>query len=277
MKRLIFFFGLFLLVYGYCFADVDTMDGTAITTTTDFDGVSFNIASINGQTIAGGDDYSDIVFWVGFEGSWDGTTYTIGSDDYSDGDTTGTKNSAWVVDTTSKKVGSYGGHSKGSSDYIIFSVSSGDIMSLNDSCRIGFYFQVNTAWAASEELFYAEYDSNNFVRIATAASGEINVALRSSGAYDVSTDTSGLSLSHTTWYFCELIFDQASNGFTLKIDGANSSIASDAYDALPNDVITIEFGMSGVGTNTVYQDQWMVSDDITRNLNALKDLTTSPR
>ncbi len=254
MKKLLL---LFLLLPTLCIADA---------------GLSGSVATQ--ETAAG--SYTDITFWCSWEGTWSTPTYTMSGDDYSAGDTTGTITSDCDVTEASKKIGSWGLFTDSSGDYMEFVPSGGDIIDLNDS-RIGFYFYVVTSWVATIQIFYSEYDANNYVYLQSATDGELFLRVRSSGSFDVNATTSGATLVADTWYYVEIILDQAGNGATLKINGSNTSIVSDAYDAMGNAAVILRFGNNaGAGSDT-YSDNHAISNDVTRDLNALKDLATSPR
>lgn len=227
--------------------------------------------------------YTDITYWIGFEGTWSTPTYTLGADDYPTG-STATASSAVVIDGTGAIIGSNGLRNTSASDYMTATVTGNDIVNLDQS-RVGFWLRIPTdGWAAMSVGHYTMQvygDGNNFVSVlvvGTAANDiELTVTLRSGGSYDVSASTTALNMVENTAYFVELILDQAGNGCTLKVNGANSEIAADAYDAVATAATQINFGVATTPATIVHIDNLMVSNDVGRDLYALRSLTASPR
>jgi len=217
-----------------------------------------------------GDDYSDITFWCGFEGTWSSPTYTMGDDDYSAGDTTGTANSDAVVNTDAALVGTYGLDSPSGYDKITFDVSSNDIVS-GTSGRVGCKIRINT-WEAVVYFIMAKDATNNrnfFVE--TYGTDELLFAWDGSGV----ATTTDANLSTGTIYFIEISYDTTADEYELFVDGVSKATGSLARDAFSPEYF---YTGNNSGTNgDIHVDNYMVSNDKDRDLNALKNLTSSPR
>ncbi|MCK4240829.1 MAG: hypothetical protein KAX30_04340 [Candidatus Atribacteria bacterium] len=230
---------------------------------------------------AAGASYNDITLWLGFEGTWSSPTYTIGADDYSAGDTTGTITSVAVVNSDAGLIGTNGLDCPTSYDRMQFSVSSDNIIS-GTAGRIGLKIRF-TAWAQDGSVFNVVETAGNdhFDLLTYGADGVGTRELRFRWEDDNSTTnlitTTTADLVLGTIYFIEIKYDTTANSFELWIDGVSKG--TDTTDKGPIQPVTLEIGEIFGGALDQHIDNLMISDDITRDFygEGLHDDTTSPR
>jgi hypothetical protein len=238
---------------------------------------------IMGASVGGGaaPAYTDITLWLAFEGTYSAPTYTLNGDDYSS-QATGTMTSAGAIDATGGIIGTNGLRNTSSGDYLtIGSLTSSDINL--DASRIGFWLRIDTwtaAMADGHSIMRIYGDINNAINVqivgSSASDIEIKIYFRSGSTYDVSATTTALNMVEDTSYFIEVIMDQP-NGLTLKVDGNNSEIVNDTYDAVGTNTTSAIIGYNAAAGGLMHVDNVMVSNDVTRNLYLLRNEITSPR
>lgn len=108
-------------------------------------------------------------------------------------------------------------------------------------------------------------------------SGTINATfLEWGGAYGTRTAlVTSSNLSSGTWYYIEAAWDVDANTREVWIDGVSVGTSSATINA--GDATVLVIGNNPNVAAVLYIDNVAISDDITRDLEALKDLTASPR
>jgi len=211
--------------------------------------------------LAGGSAYSDILFYWGAEST---------TAEKSGGDSTATLVSGANIDTAIKIVGLSSLGLPNTYDYATFDYSSGVINV--DIGRIGFYFYVTT-WGDNGYIFQAYADADNAITIYTFSGDQIRFLYESNGAA-TNTILETALLSPETWYFIEYAYDRANDSTAVYVNGAAAGTSSNdmgtGWTAYPT---VIKWGNDG-GAVLVYNiDQMIISNDNTRDLNAIKDVT----
>lgn len=217
--------------------------------------------------IAGADDagdaYADILFF------WTCESATLGDDDYSAGDTTGTLNSAAEINATAAKVGTNGLYVPTGSDYYSFDILSNDIFASAQG-RIGFWWKYYiTTWEDNAMLFTV--NGTEDLAILTKNGDELRVTWGASAW----TSTSA-SLVVDTWYFVEVVYNTDTDSMRVLIDGSEIISSTATAFAPLNTPVALRIG-SFNGGYQYYIDNFMISSDSTRSLYELRNLTASPR
>ncbi len=209
------------------------------------------------------DTYSDILYFWRCEGA------TLGDDDYSAGDTTGTLNSSAELNTTAAHVGTNGLYVPSGNDYYSFDISNEDIFDAT-SGSIGFWWYYYTAtWADYATLFHVDGATDFY--LATYGGSELKVYWDT-----VSWTTAEASLAVANWYFIEVAYDADTDLMQVRVNGSDVlDSTAKAFSALSSPA-TLRWG-SYNGGYQFYLDNAMISDDATRDLYALRNNTSSPR
>ena len=230
---------------------------------------AWGVVSISGGVAAPADDYSDILFW------WTCEDANLGADDYyGAGDGTATASGA-SIGTDGMKVGTNGIICATTYDY--YALDSAGLMDLNHG-RVGFYFNINT-FAAGVTLLQAN-GSTSYIKLDVSDGGggngdyDINFKWRDTSTTRTALVTSS-NLSSGTWYYIEAAWDVETNYREVWIDG--TSVGSSSATINAGDATALWIGNNPNVAAVLYIDNVAISDDITRDLEALKDLTASPR
>ena len=231
-------------------------------------------AVTNNSTVSS--DYSDITFWLGWENcSPDCTTYTLGADDYTAGeDSASTRSGGALLTAGSALVGSVGSDIPTASDYWTFTDST-DGAWPTGSFRVGFKLYV-TGGTDNAVIIKKRYDAveNFYIRCEDTGCDDLRVQYRNGDVFTY-IQTNENIIPNATEVFVEVSYDVTADTMELFVDGV-----SKGTDTTPNTVFTSGGNIQIGETDGVAVDFWidniMISDDYTRDLNALKDLTTSP-
>jgi len=231
---------------------------------------------LGGGVPSGGTSYPDILLWIGFENCTSPcTTYTLGSDDYSEGDSTLSFYSDAVLNTDAVNIGINGFDRAGGSDYIGLDVTSNDIVDGAEGV-IGFYIYVNT-WTSGARLFRLEDSTaKDELWCWMQDSDEVYCRLYDNDAGPTFT-TSAANIGTGTWYYIEVVWQASSNLFKLYVDDVERGSSSTSYSAPSFSGIELEIGANSGYSADFYIDNFAVSNDSTRDLYALRNETTSPR
>ena len=212
-----------------------------------------------------GDDYSDVVFF------WTAESTTFGEDDYSAGDNTPTATgSGLAINSTAGIIGTNGIFTSTSgSRYYSLSVSSNDI--LPSSGRMGFW--LNNPNTTKVTPVYFQIDSSNKGQL-DIENNDVSVYWRYQNSTE-GTCASNSDVISTGEHFIEFAW---SNGYReVFVDGA--SVLNCSTTTTEQSFTEIRFGDydASADTSAEYMDNIIISDDKTRNLYALRNLTESPR
>jgi len=270
MKKLFLIF-LCLLWSSYLFANVDTLEGEAITTSTTIEGVS-TTDTVEGQPVASGQEGS---FHIEFDSDTDWTnpaaTYTMGGNDYSDGASTGTVTGNVTRNTTEGEYISAGQSLQidtAADGYISFSATS--IITLDKGeVHVNFYPQASTGYTY---IFEAFGDVFNLLTIALRSGNDIKVTHKGNGTQVDATN--GGSFTDNQWNEVQVRWDASlgtSAGLQTRVcsDGtcdAESWVEEDDSDTVTPttaDAVTFYLGGDTVITDeielddiTIYYDEW---------------------
>jgi hypothetical protein len=211
------------------------------------------------------DDYSDITFWWGCEST------TI---DHTNGeDSTATLNSDAAINADAGIVGTNGLDCPTAMDCARLTDST-DGAWPTGAARIGFYFTSNT-WNNDCNLILKYCNGSKYIRIKRDSGDEISVLISWDGGTTSLTSTDAGVNSGT--HFIEIILDDATNLIQILVDGTSKGSQTTAWTA-PTSGGAIWIGESANCGSAVdaYFDNVIFSSDITRDLNALKNLTSYP-
>jgi hypothetical protein len=219
--------------------------------------------------------YTDILFYHDFE-----TSLTCGDCNahYSAGDASPSCQSAAAIDDDSGVDGGNALSIPTSYDRQTYVLNNDDIVHTAGG-RVGFYVWVDT-YASYDELFAAAYPtSNHVIKIYTKIVSEVNelTFIYIAGGDSSTVTTSGLALTTGAWHFVEYMFNPAGPSFKGYVDGVEvTSDTTNTGTMTKASNGTMEIGdYDGNNSTTVYIDQFFSSNDTTRNLNAIKNLTSA--
>ena len=177
---------------------------------------------IGSGAVGGGEDYSDIVFWLNFEENDTTGDYDMGANEHSEGDTSGAYGGGATLESGSvvAKSGTYS-LLIDDADYLEFAVSSNDIVP--QSLRIAVWVEI-TAWNTGDAFFYA-YGSNLAFRLREVGTDELEVWYRWAEfqSVTVTTTNANLTAGTNTTYCLEVEIDVTSNDVTIWRDGTELS------------------------------------------------------
>lgn len=213
-----------------------------------------------------GDDYSDITFWWGCKST---------SIDHTDGeDSTASLNSDAAINSDAGIIGTNGLDCPTNYDFATLTDST-DGAWPTSSFRLGFYFNSNT-WTDGCWFVHKRYDANNRFYAKRASGSEIYINYKWSASDTVTLTSSGAGLDSGE-HFIELIVDDDTNLMQILVDGVSKGSQNTAISAFTAGG-EIKIGEpSGCGESVdAYFDNVIISNDITRDLNALKNLTSYP-
>jgi len=236
-----------------------------------------NIKDIK-KVIARKNAYPDLLFF------WTCETANLGASDYSAGDTTGSVFDGGALNATAMKIGTNGiwtdatGNDRYQFDHTIIDGTSGNV---------AFWMNIVT-WVDGRAVFSftTTSPSTNYFKVEMRGADTPNIELMfrwddtdSCASCDFETTT--LDLSEGTWYFVEVVYDAGTDlmGFYITPSGgARGSLVSTTSNAIS----PIPFGTGPSDfpyavDAIVYLDNIMISNDSTRNLSLIRNLTASPK
>lgn len=224
-------------------------------------------------TTESGIDYSDILFYHGFETSAD---CTLNNAEYSAGDATPTCQSGVAISTTMAFAGTNSLSVPTDYDRMEFDISAGDIVD-HVSGRIGFAFHP-TVGTIGATVYRAFYDANNYIQVALYDGIEplkMRVTYMAGGTSAVFDTTDIINLD--TDQYVELKVDQGSvgNDFEVFVNGVSVATDDTATGVWGGTPTVMALGdVDGVQA-PYYLDQFYSSSDPERDLYALRNLTNA--
>lgn len=233
------------------------------------------VEQMNAVLATHGTAYPDITLWVNGEGVWSTPTYTLGASEYTVGDNTCTAISAADINTDAVKIGTYGFDFPTAEDYFTIDVSGGDIIN-STSGRIGRYYYIVTY---NDYSILMEYyiDADNYFYIRSGGSEELVFVWKDGGTARTNIGTSTTNLATEQWYYVEAAWDTATNQRAIYVNGVeklNSTV--NEINSFASETGYYYMGNPSLNGEDGYGDQFINSNDKTRDLNALKDLTAKP-
>lgn len=215
------------------------------------------------------DTYSDITLWWRCEG------LTLGAADYSAGDTSVSTFSGADINTDAVKIGTNGCDYPTVDDYHSLTVTGDDIVS-DEEGRLGSYVRF-VSMADGGKLGEVYGDANNYLRFATTATDELRFRWVANGVTATDLDTAAANLATNTWYYVEFAWKRSTNYREIFVDGVSAGSSSAALGNFATAVTSFRPGSATGTNNDHHQDNIAISNLSTRDFNALKDLTESPR
>lgn len=215
-------------------------------------------------------DYSDITFWWRCEAAdFSGTN---GNTDYSAGDDTATLNSAAAINTDAVKYNTNGLDCPGADDFVTFAVSSDDIIDA-DEFRIGFwYYQTTQANDCIIVQFYS--GASNKSNIYIYSTDGIKWWWKDGGTIRTDLIIVDADITATTWHFLEFACKVSTNYREVFVDGVSKGSSAETIGTFAPTVF--RFGIMEAVANDWYVDEIKISNDSTRDFDALKDVTSYP-
>ena len=213
--------------------------------------------------------YSDITFW------WRCENVTLdGSNDFTAGeDGVAALQSSAVINTAAVKIGTNGLDCPTAGDYALFTDSTGAAWPTG-SGRVGFYLRI-TAFTTSCALIQKKYDADEYMTLEMYGTDELKFQYtNTSSTTAITTDA---NLTTATWYFVEIAYDDATNTKKIYVDGVEKIAVTDAFTTFTSGG-SLRFGEAkgcGLSVDT-HIDNIIISNDYTRDLNALKDIAAFP-
>ena len=206
---------------------------------------------------------TNITFWINAEGTWSSPTYTLhGTNEYTDGDTTGTLTGQLDVTTGSKYLGTYGFDVPSGTDYLSFDWTNGDIFDGND-ISVHFWIYVTT-WTDNAKVFEFLEAATEYFRVELEnTSNEFRIEWRgASDGAQLDCETTGSSLSTGTYYYVEARVDPATNTMNILVDGTDYTSCSNTLTAITPDVSGDDFyfGNQSAQGSDFYLDNFVVTD-----------------
>jgi hypothetical protein len=209
--------------------------------------------------------YNDIIhFWTA---ETTGSPYWDAAKDCSDDDTTPTLISSAVVNSSAVKIGSNGLDNPASSDYVLFN----DFHHTCGDLRYGFWLYATT-WVDTTVILKL---------VSCTAAGDTEIRWRTGNELEIreagtiKETTSGANITTGTWYFIEIVMDDTNDSRKIIVDGTTRATEVDAWTGQA--MTEIHLGVASNDLADLYNDNLMVSDDVTRDFNSCcKNLTTKP-
>jgi len=249
-----------------------------------FAGGGATMMMVGGTAAAGGTSYADILFYHSFETSGTCTSQASNKPVASPAACSGTPTR--VADPA---VETYGELINAAFENMYFTVNNGDIAT-HLVGRAGVYFKQATAWPTNTvSLWKLRYDaSSNYIRaeitVATKniarciyqAGGGSTITLSNNTAAGVSAGLDNLALD--TYYFLECAWDKNTPNYKMYINGievaTDTSSTTGAWAGTPTRLYVGD--NEGNGTPEFTLDQLIFSNSNTRDINAVKGLTSFP-
>ncbi len=210
--------------------------------------------------------YPDILFYWGAESA---------TAEKSGGDNTATLQSLAVIDAAYHPVGSGSLDCPTSYDRAEFTWTAGVLS--KDEGRVGFYFYADTL-VTNGGLFDCRYDASNRISLYLAAADNTKLTLvfivAGAGA---SISTAAATIAATTLYFVEIAWKLSTDYREIFVNGVSKASSTAAVgDVWAGDPVLVKFGEWAGGASDIHLDQMLISNSSTRDLNAIKDLTSFP-
>ena len=242
------------------------------------------IAAKNAGAPAPGGDYDDITLWIGWEncgGTPCQTDYTLGADDYSAGDSVATRNSATEVNSAAAMVGSFGADATTGNDYYSLDVSDGDIISGTSGVIAMWFKSYRATWADYDQLFTISGNSGEYLRIEFYSGDTLRVNWYDTGQLLWTDVTPPFNITVSNNFFVQLTYNATTNLIKLEVADADDVALTEwvnttATAFAPITPVTVNIGCFIAGSD-MYIDNFMVSNDPTRDFFTLRNETTSPK
>lgn len=206
-------------------------------------------------------DMGSTTFFLGGDGTYSHPTYTIGSSDYSDGDTTGTLSTGADVNSSAARYGTNGLDFDGSFDYITFDSAS---IITDSGSSFSTWFSVVDTPSENTTFLDAREDNSNRMQFEMASSDEVRLIWMEGGSVLSTALTTSANLATGTWYFAEFYFTFSAGtvSLSLSIYSSTGSLIQTVTDSDSATGITFADFRIGNYTSadvTFYMDNFIVS------------------
>jgi len=222
---------------------------------------------------SGGDAYTDLVLFWRCEGT------TLGAGDTYGTDNTVTLVSDAAVNAAAVKIGTNGLNIPTSNDTAELTNNDEYITSEG---RFGAWIKINT-WAAGLAFLTANDGvAENVIEFYLAGAdgtGNLSTFWKDSDIDRTILTSTGANLASATWYFIELAWKESTNYREIFVDGVSRGSSSATIGAWSAPLESVIFGDTWWvnGGSGYYMDNIMLSTLSTRNLEPLKNLTSTPK
>ena len=243
-------FILMLLMCGVCYADIDTMDGGAITTSTSFDGSNVNIASADGASITSGGATSDcdsrgtaVFLWTGDNASGtdyaciSGGTQQASSSDSPTIDSSVSESTSTLHDGSNTILLDADGNHR-----LTFTVTSQDIADLSLGTIELYVYPVEESVSANSEVAYIYGDSNDYIQIVIMSTGQPRIYHNGNGTVHTATCTNSVAMQ--SWNVIKASWDVTGDSLSIKLnsDATNSDV--DDLGAVGTNAVSLGIGQT---------------------------------
>ena len=242
-------FILALLMCGVCYADLDTMDGGSITTSTSFDGSTVNIASADGASITSGeasdcDSRGTAVFlWTGDNASGtdyacvSGGTQQASSSDSPTIDTSVSESTSTLHDGSYTMLADADGNHR-----MTFTVTSEDIADLSLGTIEVYVYPVEASVSTNSEIAYIYGDSNDYVLILVMGTGQPRIYHNGNGTLHSATCTN--SVTTQAWNVIKASWDVTGDSLSIKLNSDATNSDADDLGAVGTNAASLGIGQS---------------------------------
>lgn len=237
-----------------------------------------------GQPASVADTYSDITLYIGGDGTWSSPTYTLGAEDYVCGscDNTLTASGSVTISSDVDRTPTNGIDIPSSNDYFTLDADAGgsaDEIINRAEGQIAFWIYINTGGTGSGLFQY--YAGDSFIRLRMQNSGtNVQIGYSTDGSTTNVTTPLG-ALTTGTWYWIVGKWKTATDNLGVYVYNTSGTLVDSATANPPATITdtspTIEIGESFATACDYWMDTIIVTNSYTRDLNALRDTTESPR
>ena len=242
--------------------DLDTFSGESVTNNT-----------------PSGDTYEDIIAFFTFEncgGSPCQTNYTLSADDYPSSGTL-TRNSEAEINSAAAAVGSYGVDATTGNDYYGTTI----VPDSTAGVIAGWFYSYRASFTNYDQVFYLSDGGTSFAVLAFYSDDTVRFMWDDGTANSWTDTTPPFNITANAWYFFQITYDADTDYMKIEIAAAADEsmtiwIESSATAFAPVTWTSMGIGATVAGAD-MYIDNFMVSDDTTRDFFPLRNETTSPR
>ncbi len=234
----------------------------------------------------GAEDFSDINCFIIFETECGGTEcdgpYILGTGDCCVSDSTLADSSQAQTDSTrTAAIGTYSSTFPSSNDRYNINTTVQDETFNSTAGRVGFWFQADTATPGSHNIVVARDSttSTDDFKIKNLGDGELAIEWTYNTSVEATCTSTTAGILADTWYFLQFRYSTAggAGADSLEIFVDASSVQScTGLTLTPIDGVLEElwFGKGGGDSIDTWIDNFMISDDETRDLYAIRNETS---
>uniref|UniRef100_A0A6M3XCL3 PKD domain-containing protein n=1 Tax=viral metagenome TaxID=1070528 RepID=A0A6M3XCL3_9ZZZZ len=233
-------------------------------------------------TVAGAGTWTDIKFWWRFEAS--DFSATNGTLDYSAGDDIAADNGTPTYSAGADLVGDGGKALTLNAQWerVTFTTAIVNIWDAGTDLKIGFLWKTRDATDNTRILSFIQDGTHEL--LISQLTNDLGVIYDSAGTV-ASANTVGNHLTNGVVYYVEVTIDFEAGNDTLKIEYFTHAAGVSVESATDNDAAVTDFGtptsmsigdIGGTGTIDFDIDNLIISNDITRDIKAIRAYTSYP-